>query len=54
MAVEIILDAGHGGFDNGATYEGIKEKDQALFRLVRELKYKSNYKFIDSSSFEVI
>lgn len=30
MAVEIILDAGHGGFDNGAAYEGIKEKDQAL------------------------
>lgn len=28
-----------------------KEKDEALFRLVRELKYKSNYKFIDSSSF---
>lgn len=30
MAVEIILDAGHGGFDNGATYEGQKEKDQVL------------------------
>ena len=31
-----------------------KEKDEALFRLVRELKYKSNYKFIDSTSFEII
>lgn len=30
MAVEIILDAGHGGFDNGATYEGDREKDQVL------------------------
>ena len=31
-----------------------KEKDEALFRLVRELKYKSNYKFIDDTSFEII
>ncbi len=30
MAVEIILDAGHGGFDNGATYEGQREKEQVL------------------------
>lgn len=30
MAVEIILDAGHGGFDNGASYHDTKEKDQAL------------------------
>ena len=30
MAVEIILDAGHGGFDDGATYEGLVEKDQVL------------------------
>ena len=30
-----------------------KEKDEALFRLVRELKYKSNYKFIDDTSFEI-
>lgn len=28
-----------------------KAKDEALFRLVRELKYKSNYKFIDETSF---
>lgn len=30
-----------------------KEKDEALFRLVRELKYKTNYKFIDDTSFIV-
>ncbi|MBO5182807.1 MAG: UV DNA damage repair endonuclease UvsE [Bacilli bacterium] len=30
-----------------------KEKDNALFKLVRELKYKTNYKFIDETSFEV-
>ena len=30
-----------------------KGKDEALFRLVRELKFKTNYKFIDETSFEV-
>jgi UV DNA damage endonuclease len=30
-----------------------KEKDEALFRLVRELKYKSNFKFIDSTTIEI-
>lgn len=30
-----------------------KAKDKALFRLVRELKYKTNYTFIDDTSFEV-
>ena len=30
-----------------------KAKDEALFRLVRELKYKTNYTFIDNTSFEV-
>lgn len=30
-----------------------KGKDDALFRLVRELKYKTNYRFIDDSSFIV-
>lgn len=30
-----------------------KAKDDALFRLVRELKYKTNYKFIDETSFEI-
>lgn len=36
MAVEIILDAGHGGFDNGATYDGEREKDQVL-RLTKDV-----------------
>lgn len=30
-----------------------KAKDDALFRLVRELKYKTDYKFIDETSFVV-
>ena len=30
-----------------------KMKDDALFRLVRELKYKTNYEFIDDTSFKV-
>ena len=30
-----------------------KQKDRALFKLVRELKYKSNYKFIDETTFEL-
>ena len=30
-----------------------KMKDEALFRLVRELKYKTNYKFIDETTFIV-
>ena len=30
-----------------------KKKDEALFRLIRELKYKTNYKFIDETSFIV-
>lgn len=30
MAATIILDAGHGGYDAGASYEGRKEKDDAL------------------------
>ena len=30
-----------------------KAKDDALFRLVRELKYKTNYKFVDETTFEV-
>ena len=28
-----------------------KKKDEALFRLIRELKYKTNYKFIDDTTF---
>ena len=30
-----------------------KEKDEAMFRLVRNLKYKTNYKFIDDTTFIV-
>lgn len=30
MAYKIYLDAGHGGYDNGAQYNGRKEKDEAL------------------------
>lgn len=30
MAADIILDAGHGGFDNGASYMGRAEKDDVL------------------------
>ncbi|MCD8217147.1 MAG: N-acetylmuramoyl-L-alanine amidase [Clostridiales bacterium] len=30
MAYDIILDAGHGGFDNGASYMGRAEKDDVL------------------------
>ncbi|MFA9465739.1 MAG: N-acetylmuramoyl-L-alanine amidase [Velocimicrobium sp.] len=30
MAYKVTIDAGHGGFDNGATYENRKEKDEAL------------------------
>lgn len=30
-----------------------KAKDEALFRLIRELKYKTNYRFIDETSFEI-
>ena len=30
MAATIILDAGHGGYDNGASYQGRKEKDDVL------------------------
>ena len=30
-----------------------KKKDEALFRLVRQLKYLTNYEFIDETSFNV-
>ena len=30
MAITIALDAGHGGYDNGATYQGRREKDDTL------------------------
>lgn len=30
MAVSIVIDAGHGGFDGGAAYQGRREKDEVL------------------------
>ena len=30
-----------------------KQKEEALFRLVRELRYKTNYEFIDATTFIV-
>lgn len=30
MATSIVIDAGHGGYDNGATYQGRTEKDDNL------------------------
>lgn len=30
MAVKIMIDAGHGGYDNGASYNGRREKDDTL------------------------
>lgn len=30
MAYRVMVDAGHGGFDNGAAYQGRKEKDDTL------------------------
>lgn len=30
-----------------------KKKDEALFRLVRELKYQTNIKFLDETSFMI-
>ena len=30
MAVKIVIDAGHGGYDAGATYNGRRETDDTL------------------------
>ena len=30
MATKIMIDAGHGGYDNGASYEGRLEKNDNL------------------------
>lgn len=42
----------HLNFDLDIMLEA-KAKDEALFRLIRELKYKTNYNFIDETTFEV-
>ena len=31
----------------------IEAKDEALFRLIREIKYKTDYKFVDDTTFYV-
>lgn len=45
--LEIIKDL---NFDIDIMIEA-KKKDEALFKLIRELKYKTNYKFIDETTF---
>ena len=32
MAASIVIDAGHGGYDSGASYQGRREKDKSLPR----------------------
>jgi len=50
--IEFIDKIKHLNFDVDIMIEA-KAKDEALFRLVRELKYKTNYKFIDDTTFIV-
>lgn len=50
--IEFINQIKHLNFDIDIMLEA-KFKDDALFKLVRELKYKTNYKFIDETSFFV-
>lgn len=50
--IEFINQIKHLNFDIDIMLEA-KCKDDALFKLVRELKYKTNYKFIDETSFFV-
>lgn len=48
MAKKIVLDAGHGGWDNGASFEGRREKDDNL-RLTLEVG-----KLLEEMGFEVV
>lgn len=50
--IEFINQIKHLNFNIDIMLEA-KFKDDALFKLVRELKYKANYKFIDETSFFV-
>ena len=50
--IEFIESIKHLAFDIDIMIEA-KEKDEAMFRLIRNLKYKTNYKFIDDTTFEV-
>ena len=49
--IEFVEDIKHLDYDIDIMIEA-KKKDEALFRLIRELKYKTNYKFIDETTFE--
>ena len=50
--IDFIESIKHLNFDIDIMIEA-KEKDEAMFRLIRNLKYKTNYKFIDDTTFEV-
>lgn len=50
--ISFIEEVKHLNFDIDIMLEA-KSKDEALFKLIRELKYKTNYKFIDETTFEV-
>lgn len=50
--IEFIESIKHLNYDIDIMIEA-KEKDEAMFRLIRNLKYKTNYKFIDDTTFEV-
>lgn len=50
--IKFIENIKHLNYDIDIMIEA-KAKDEALFRLVRELKYKTDYKFIDDTSFIV-
>ena len=50
--ISFIEEIKHLNFDIDIMLEA-KSKDEALFKLVRELKYKTTYKFIDETTFEV-
>lgn len=49
--IEFVENIKHFDYDIDIMIEA-KKKDEALFRLIRELKYKTNYKFIDDTTFE--
>lgn len=49
--IEFVENIKHFDYDIDIMIEA-KKKDEALFRLMRELKYKTNYKFIDDTTFE--
>ena len=50
--INFIESIKHLNFDIDIMIEA-KEKDEAIFRLIRNLKYKTNYNFIDDTTFEI-